>query len=50
MESITIKLSPQLKKDIAALAAADGRTVSDYVRRHFSSTLNVEPSKKKGAK
>jgi hypothetical protein len=49
MDSLTIKLPTHLKDSIAKLAAADGRSVSDFVRRHFASTLTVEkPRKQKG--
>lgn len=50
MPSLTIKLPPQLKKDIAALAEADGRSVSDFIRRHFTSTLAVEKPAKSARK
>jgi hypothetical protein len=46
MDSLTIKLPTHLKDSIAKLAAADGRSVSDFVRRHFSSTLQVQPARK----
>jgi len=52
MDSLTIKLPTDLKDAIAKLAEADGRSVSDYVRRHFTATLTVAKTRKQkgGAK
>jgi len=47
MASLTIKLPETLKDDIAKLAAQDGRSVSDFIRRHFASTLTIEAPVKK---
>jgi len=49
MDSLTFKLPTELKKAIESLAASDGRTVSDYIRRHFSSIIPAQSAKKKGA-
>jgi len=49
MDSLTFKLPTELRASLEALAKADGRSLSDYIRRHFASTLpNYKPSKKKG--
>lgn len=37
--SITIKVTEEMKKDLAKLAAADRRTLSDFIRLHLEKLL-----------
>ena len=48
--TLTFSLPVGLRASLGALASEQGITVSELICRHFSSTLNVKPSKKKGAK
>lgn len=43
MTSITFKLPPSLKKDLEEEAAKDGRSVSDFIRRHFQKRGSAQP-------
>ncbi len=45
MTSLTFKLPTELRASLEAAAKADGRTLSDYIRRHFAAKLG-KPSRK----
>jgi molybdopterin-guanine dinucleotide biosynthesis protein A len=41
-DSITFKLPTALRAELEKLAAKDGRSLSDFIRRHFTKRLNVK--------
>jgi len=45
MTSLTFKLPDELLAEIKAAAKADCRTISDFMRRHITATLN-KPARK----
>ena len=50
-ESITFKLPPELRAALESEASRDGRSISDYIRRHFTAHLQprvVQTAKKQG--
>jgi uncharacterized protein (DUF1778 family) len=52
MKSLTFKLTSQLRAALEAAALKEGRTLSDFIRRHFARILRVAcaKAKKKGGK
>lgn len=52
MTSLTFKLPTALRAALEEAAAAEGRTLSDYIRRHFAHLTTARPTAKKkgGAK
>lgn len=46
-ESITFKLPEELRAALEKEAQNDGRSLSDYIRRHFITKLNVAPTNRK---
>lgn len=47
MASITFRIPENLRAEIERAAAADGRSVSDYVRRFFAQKLSRSTTRRK---
>lgn len=50
MASITFKLPGQMKELLEQAAEQEGRSLSDFIRRHFKSKLATTPKPKKKGK